>query len=216
MIQAVIFDMDGLMIDSEPIQSLSFETVIREYGKVPELHANGLVHETGVRGDKNWQAMKEKYNLPDEISVLRLKRRAVYEQILHKVKAMPGLYELIETLQNNNISTAIVTSSPRKHAEPILKQLNIIDYFNYIICGDEVEKGKPDPEGFAKASKMLAIEPEYCLVLEDAESGIIAAKAISMKAIAVPSPYTKHHNMKKADKIVGSLYDIKIDTIQSL
>lgn len=215
MVRAVLFDMDGLMIDSEPLQSLAFEAVIREYGKEPLLYDNGLVHEIGVRGDKNWLALMEKYDISEDITVLRSKRRAVYEQLVTQVEAMPGLHELLGLLKKNNVLAAVVTSSPRKHAEPILANLNISDHFTHIICGDEVEKGKPDPEGFLRASQLLEIHPQHCLVIEDAESGLRAAKLASMNTIAVPSKYTKHHDLQHADLVVESLHDISWDVIRS-
>ena len=217
MIKAVIFDMDGLMVNTEPLQSRSFEEVIKTYGKKPVLNEHGLVHRVGVRGDKNFQEMKIKYHIDEELMTLRQKRRVVYEKLLQEgVSAMPGLFSLLRILQEKDIPIAIASGSPRKHITIIAQHLHISNYFTVVISGEDVKHGKPDPECFIKASSALGLPVEECLVIEDAESGVHAAKQIGMKVIAIPSEYTKHHNLKKADMIGNSLEEITWDLLMSL
>lgn len=217
MIKAVIFDMDGLIIDSEPIQSEAFSQVIKAYGKTPILNKNGLVMITGIRADDNWKIIKEKYQIDEDISILRDKRRIVYINLLkNNLKAMPGLYNLLTLLQNKQIKMALVSSSTLPNILFVLEGLKIKEYFEIIISGDDVTKGKPDPECFILGSKRLDVKPENCLVLEDAESGVIAGKAAGMKVIAVPNQYTKNHDFSLADKVVDSLEKIDSKFLRSL
>lgn len=217
MIKAVIFDMDGLMIDTEPIQSQAFANVLRSYGKEPVINSNGLVHEVGVRGDKNFRTMKKKYDIDEEISTLRKKRRIAYETLLENgVSPLPGLFNLLKILKQKKIPLAIASGSPMKHIMIILEYIKIVDYFDVIISGEDVKEGKPNPECFIKASQQLKISYKECLVIEDAESGVNGAKKIGMKVIAIPSIYTQHHSMKNADKVYSSLEKVTWSTIEEL
>lgn len=217
MVKAVIFDMDGLMVDTEHLQSQSFVNVLREYGKEPVMELNGLVHKVGVRGDKNFLTMKKKYNIEADINTLRKKRRVVYEKLLEEgVNPMPGLIHLLKLLKTHNFPVAIASGSPKKHIMSIIEQIGISDYFKVIISGEDVTFSKPNPECFIKACQGLEVPAQECLVIEDAESGINGAKKIGMKVFAVPSKYTINHSLKKADKIFSSLYEITIKNIRSI
>lgn len=209
--------MDGLMVNTEPIQSEAFANTIRAYGKKPVLYANGLVHEIGVRADKNFAVMKAKYGLKETIEVLRKHRRLEYEKLLKKgVQPMPGLLYMLELLKRNTMRMAIASNSPYKPIKLIIDSLRITSYFDVITSGEEVQRGKPDPEIFEKTSQKLQLDPTECLVIEDAESGINGAKRIGMKVIAIPSIYTKHHNFDNADKVYSSIEEITITTIAEL
>lgn len=217
MVKAIIFDMDGLMVNTEPIQSEAFANTIRAYGKQPIPYVNGLVHEIGVRGDKNFAAMKIRYGIDEPIDVLRKRRRFEYEKLLAKgVGPMPGLLDLLALLRKNNVLIAIASNSPQKHIQLIIGSLGIKQYFNAITSGEEIQHGKPNPECFEKTSQKLKLPPEECLVIEDAESGVNGAKQIGMKVIAIPSIYTQHHIMDKADRVYSSLGDITWTTIKEL
>jgi HAD superfamily hydrolase (TIGR01509 family) len=217
MIKAIIFDMDGLMVDTEPIQSEAFANTIRAHGGIPIPHANGLVHEIGVRGDRNFAAMKIKYGIDESIDVLRNQRRREYEKLLARgIDPMPGLLRLLALLKDNSMRIAIASNSPRKHIQLITDTLGIAHYFDVVTSGEEAHHGKPDPEIFEKTSQKLRLDPTECLVIEDAQSGVDGAKQIGMKVIAIPSTYTNHHNMENADKIFPSLEKVTWATIQEL
>lgn len=209
MIKAVIFDMDGLIVDTEPIQSRAFENIIRSYGKEPIFYSNGLVHEIGIRGDKNFQAMKKRYNIKEEISILRKKRRIEYEKLLQKgINAMPGLIQLLELLKGKGIYIAIASNSPKKHIMSILDALGIDGYFDIIVSGEDVKEGKPNPECYIQAAQTLEVGTQDCLVLEDAQFGVMAAKSVGMQVIAIPTENTRQQDFSKADVILSSLEDI--------
>lgn len=205
------------MVNTEPIQSEAFANTIRAHGGEPVPHGNGLVHEIGVRGDKNFAAMKIKYGIDESIEVLRKHRRLEYEKILARgVDPMPGLLRLLILLKNNSMRIAVASNSPQKHIQLITDSLGIAHYFDAITSGEEVQHGKPDPEIFEKTSQKLSLNPLECLVIEDAQSGVDGAKQIGMKVIAIPSTYTKHHTMDNADKVLPSLENITWATIQEL
>lgn len=218
MIKAVIFDMDGLMIDSEPLNSKAISQVIMEYGKVPIVKKSGLVHTVGLKGDKIWEELAIIHKINESIEVLREKRRSVYLQILKttSITIMPGIKDLLMTFKKKNMPLALASNSPRKHIEFILKRLKLFHYFPVITTADEVTRPKPFADIYLKSAEKLQIDSSSCLVLEDSESGVIAGKGAGMKVIAVPNQYTKHQDFSKADLVTFSLENITWDISSQL
>jgi len=211
MIKAVIFDMDGLMIDSEKIQSKAFETLISIYKKKPILNTLGIIQTIGMTSKENWKRLKIKHNIDENLEKLINERRIIYEKLLSSnIKPMPGLIKLLKLLQNHNLKMAIASSSNLNIINLVLSNLQIKKYFQVITSGDEVKRSKPHPEIFLKTAKKINIDPKDCLVLEDSQLGVEAAIKAGMKVIAVPNKYTIKHNFSGADLIVNSLNENKI------
>lgn len=217
MIQAVIFDMDGLMVDTEPLHSLSYEMVLKEYGKTPiRDEKTGLLSRLGLMAHDNWLRLKESHGLEEDVETLKEKKRAAYRGLMEKgVTPMPGLHPLLEKLKGN-YKIGLASASIRIHILSILAQLNITEYFDAVVSGEDVARGKPDPEIFLLAARKLDVRPEDCVVLEDSEAGIQAAKAAGMHPIAVPNEYTREHNFEPADRIVDSLDKIDLELLKGL
>ena len=206
MIKAVIFDMDGVMIDSELVQSKAFEAVIKEYGKVPVYNESGVVHTIGIRSRENWEVIKKKHSIEEETDILIEKRRAIYGQLLEtEIKPMPGLLELLALLKKHKVKIALASSSNLKHIDLVLSRLNIRDYFEVIVSGDMVQKGKPFPDVFEETARRLRVLPAKCLVLEDTESGVNAAKDAGMNVIVIPNRFTQNQDFSNADLVINTL-----------
>ena len=217
MVKAVIFDMDGVMIDSEPIQSKAFAEVLKQYKKEPQYNEEGIVQTVGIRSRDNWERLKAKYNIDEETNILIEKRRQIYQKLLKsEIKPMPGLINFLKLLKKHNLKIAVASSSNIKHIMLVLSSLNIAYYFDVIVSGESVKKGKPYPDIFLETAVQLKITPVECLVLEDAELGVLAGKKAGMKVIAVPNKFTKKHDFSKADLIVDSLEKINWSIIKNL
>ena len=217
MIKAVIFDMDGLMIETEHLQSISYEEVIKEYGKKPIINENGIVHPVGITARNIWKLLKDKYSIKEDVEILLSKKQKKYIEILkEQIIAKKGLLKLIKILKAHNIKMAVASSSVLEHIKLIVSKLGVRQYFSVLISSEDLKRGKPYPDIFLKAAQNLDVKPSKCLVLEDAEPGVIAGKRANMKVIAVPNQYTKSHNLSKADLIVDSLEDIKWSTISKI
>jgi HAD superfamily hydrolase (TIGR01509 family) len=217
-IRGVVFDMDGLMFDTEPVMSKSYELLIKEYGKEPIFDPKtGLIHHIGL-GKVIAGLVKEKHGIEEDVEILRQKRRVIYYQILERdgLKTMPGLLKLLKLLKNKNISIALASNSPLKSILFNLRVSKVDKYFNEIISGENVNNHKPHPDVYLEAAKNLGLNPSECLALEDSQPGVESGKAAGMKVIAVPSKYTKHQDFSKADLIVNSLKDINWNIISSL
>lgn len=216
MIKAVIFDMDGLIVDSEPIQSKGFELLLREYNKKPIYHANGLIQIVGI--PDNSVQMKIKYNIDEKIEIIKQKRQRFYQKVLKSkvIKSMPGLNYLLKFLKQNNFKIAVATSSFFEDINVIFSKLKLFPYFDVLVSCEDVVKKKPAPDIYLKAAKRLNIKPAECLVLEDSETGVSAGKNAGMKVIAVPNKFTKNHDFSKADLIVKSLNNIDWKIISTI
>lgn len=216
-LKAAIFDMDGLMINTEPLQSQAYEAVLHDYGKEPILYSSGVVQKVGMREDENWKMLKEKYGLDEDIKTLMDKRYKVYHELLQdNLHAQPGLSQLLKLLAANHILMGIASSSPLEHIYLVLKGLKIEQYFTSITSSYEVPHGKPFPDVYLKAAEKMHIEPSSCIVFEDAESGVTAAKAAGMKVIAVPNEFTKDQDVSKADIVVDSLAAITWQLLEKI
>jgi HAD superfamily hydrolase (TIGR01509 family) len=217
MIKAVIFDMDGLMVNTEPIQNIAFSWLIEREHKKPIYHSNGLVHQVGINEKENVQILQSKYNLTGTLDNL-VEQRALYYQNLLKshVIPMPGLIEFITELRKSKIMLAVASSSIKENIMYVLKALKISQCFNVVVSGVEVSHGKPAPDIFLEAAKRLDTEPIHCVVIGDAENDVIAAKKANMAVIAVPNQYTANHDFSSANKVLHSLNEVTVSLIKSL
>jgi len=218
MIQAIIFDLDGLILDSEIIESQALIKFLIENGKTPELNPNGLVHDIGGAGEEYYIKFKEKYQLPHDAIEIRNQKRIYFEQLIKKGELKPydGVYELLDELKKNKYKLAIASNRFIGHINLILDTLQVSDDFDVIVGPGDDMKHKPHPDIYLETAKLLKIKPKNCLALEDTNRGITAAHAASMKVIAVPNKYTKEHDFSKADKVVDSLKQIDLQLIKNL
>lgn len=216
MIKAVLFDMDGVIIDSEPFESRAWEEVLLEYGKKP-LFENGLVHAVGASGEETFRQIMEKHELEEDIEVIKTKKRMYFKNIVLKEgKPMPGLIPLISLLRKNKIKTALVSNRIIEFVEIIVEKLKQQKSFEVVIGAQNSLRKKPFPDMYLYCAKMLRVSPKVCAVIEDSEIGVVSAKAAGMKVIAIPNKHTSHQDFSKADKIVKSLSEITLTMTQSL
>jgi HAD superfamily hydrolase (TIGR01509 family) len=207
MIQAILFDLDGLMFDSEPHSLASWEAVLQERGVVlDQLTIDSIL---GRRIDATARTLIDKYHLPDTVHGLADAKTAY--QIAHlagNVKPMPGLIELLDEIDRRGLQKAIASSGIRRYVEAVLRVNDLFDRFSVIITGDQVAHGKPAPDVFLAAARALNVEPQHCLVLEDAPTGVQAAKAAGMMCLAVPDRSVAQLDLSQADRVVTSLRDV--------
>jgi len=213
-LEAVIFDMDGLMVDSEHLHSRSFEVVLNRHGVKPKV--DDVIQTLGIGTPNNWKKLKKQYGLKASVDELSDQKHEVYDDLIPEIELMPGAKALFDDLQNSGIAVAVASGSSKHNIEKILNQLEISSYFSVIISGEELENAKPAPDIFLAAAKALGVEPKNCAVLEDAESGILAAKAADMLAVAVPNEFGKNEDFSKADHIFDSLEQLSAKKLKEL
>jgi HAD superfamily hydrolase (TIGR01509 family) len=186
MFDAVIFDMDGLMVDTEPLSRRAWDEALRPFNLT--LDDTTYQRMIGRRGDESVQIVLQTYDLPLTADALYRQKSAHYQQIRAQgVPVMAGLWPLLEAITMRQLPWAVATSSPRAHAEEILAQLNLSDQCRAIAAGDEVVRGKPAPDIYLLAAQRLGIAPERCLALEDSLPGSQAAVAAGMVTVVIPN-----------------------------
>ena len=209
MIKAVIFDLDGLLIDSEIISYKIYKEILHQFGYdfSIEEYAQNFSGKTEVRNVTN---LIDTYSLPWTIEIGLDNVLEIESKFLAKgVTLKPGAKELLSYLKNKCFKIAIASSSTEDRALTILRQHNIIEYFDEFVFGNEVKKGKPNPDIFLKACYKLSEKPEECLVLEDSEAGVQAAYSANIPTICIPDmklPNKHYLNMTKA--VLNSLEEV--------
>lgn len=180
---AVLWDMDGTLIDSEPYW-LASESAFAAAHDSNWGHDDGL----GVIGMSLYESsklLKERVGSPLEPQqIIDQITDGVLQQLEQSIPWRPGARELLKLLKENNVRTALVTGSMHRMAQKVADQIGF-DAFDVIIGGDDVVKGKPHPESYLKAASMLGVEPTHCIAFEDSLTGITAAEAAGTKAIGV-------------------------------
>lgn len=181
--QAVIFDLDGVLVDSEPAQGKASRDLFARYGKkYTERHGQEFL---GVRVREEIAILKRRWHLEPSVEMLLAQRRQIFERLLGSLELKPGARELLQQLAVRHIPLGLGTSSETWYVDRVMAKFNLRRYFKAIVTGDDVVKGKPDPEVYLKVARGLGVAPEECVVIEDAPSGAAAAKAAGMAVILI-------------------------------
>lgn len=185
--EAVVFDMDGVMFDSERIVQYSFNKAGEEMG-YGLLGDENICFTLGMNRAGRKAYFKEKYGQDFPYDAFQERYSEIYKEYVKRngLPVKPGLSELLEVLEKKGIPTAVATSSSRENALENLRRAGVLKKFRAVITGDMVKEAKPDPEIYQKACACLDIEPGRAMALEDAPKGIIAAKRAGMYAVFVP------------------------------
>ncbi|MDD5518353.1 MAG: beta-phosphoglucomutase family hydrolase [Candidatus Omnitrophica bacterium] len=212
-LKGVIFDMDGVVVNTVPLHFKAWKKMFSEYGKKftfkdYELKVDGIPRISGARAV-----------LP-ELSEERLEKAAAKKQkylleFLRKdgIKTYPDAVYLIKNLKKDKIKTAIITSS--KNCLYILRKAKIHKLFGVIITGNDIKRGKPYPDIFLLAAKKLGLKARECVVIEDAVLGIVAAKRARIKSVGIDR-YSKPARLKQADLIVNNLRKLSLSKLKRL
>ncbi len=184
MLRAVIFDMDGVIIDSQPYHFAVEEAMCREIGiEVSTEESHSFV---GMAGEKVWDYLKNKFGLQksiEELMAFENKARIEYFSSLENVKPIPGIVDLLEEINEHTIKTALASSSSIEVINIFISKLGLAHYFQHIISGNSVASGKPDPDIFIHTAQALQEAAADCVVIEDSANGVKAAKLAGMKCI---------------------------------
>ncbi|MEY4860803.1 MAG: hypothetical protein RL059_502 [Bacteroidota bacterium] len=189
--EAVIFDMDGVIIDSEPLWKIAMEEVFSGLGS--RLKKEDFQKTVGLRIDEviHYWNIKEQWGIPDESEVEEAIIIKMERLIAAKPAALEGVIDTLNYLKLRNIPVGLATSSSSRLIKVVLDKLEIKHLFNFVHSAEMEQYGKPHPAVYLTVAKKLAVLPEKCLVIEDSLNGIISAKAAKMTAVCIPEK--THH-----------------------
>jgi HAD superfamily hydrolase (TIGR01509 family) len=186
MIEAVIFDMDGLMLDTERLARRGWLAALEEFGA--SLTDEQYLRIVGRTATDSTAVLREMLGADFPVEQCRNRMRELYyaDATENGIPIKPGLVELVDFLKERSLKYAVATSTARELTIPKLQLTGLLSTFTTIVAGDEIKNGKPAPDIFLAAARSLGAEPEKCVVLEDSSYGIRAAHAAKMIPIMVP------------------------------
>jgi HAD superfamily hydrolase (TIGR01509 family) len=214
MIKALIFDLDGTLVNTEPmhyrawkqtllnngITQFSFETFMRFVGTSNETVARDYIESDNIR--------------KSEIELV-LEKQAFYLELIPEIELLPGVLEILAHYYGS-LRLAVASSSHKREIMAILEIHKLDSYFDLVIGGDMVKRRKPDPEIFLKVQQSLGVESCECIAFEDSEHGLNSAKNAAMYGVAIPNEFTRNHDFSRADLILTSLGELTDDKISAL
>ncbi|MDB5249234.1 MAG: haloacid dehalogenase superfamily protein [Segetibacter sp.] len=186
---AVLFDMDGVIVDSNPYHKLAFETFLQRH----DVFLTDDELKTRVYGRTNQEIMRFifKDNFSPERSVVWAEEKeAIFRELYQEVSPVKGLVPFLQNLKALNIKTAVGTSAPKLNLDFIFEKTNLLQYFDALLHAGDVQYGKPNPEIYLKAAALLKINPAGCIVIEDSLPGVKAGLDAGMKVIGITTTHT--------------------------
>lgn len=227
-IEAFIFDMDELMVDSFVYHGLVFAEVFKPHGIIWRGKGSQLTPEIeaplfGLSIKDVFEVLVDKFNLTGRADPTELLRQ-YNEQIIpvfkrEDIQPVPGLIALVEDIAKHKYKLALASSSKRAKIDVVLEKIALTDYFPVIVSGeDEIKHGKPAPDIFFRAAERLKVDPRHCVVFEDATNGVAAAKAAKMKCVGVHNQTVfqvvgKRQDLSQADMEAKGLQELSVAKI---
>ena len=209
--KAVIFDMDGTLIDSIKVHALSAIEACREF-KI-EVSVNDYIKEVGKSFEEIIQSISERkgFSLSSkEIEYLNQIKKQKFQEHIKDVKLLPGVKKILSYLKSKGIKTALASSSAKEEVNTILDFFDLRKFFDVVVTKEDVNRAKPNPEIFLKAAKLLNIDPKDSIVIEDSDYGIIAAKDGGFTAFGVLTGKSSREELVRAgaDMVFHNLVEL--------
>jgi HAD superfamily hydrolase (TIGR01509 family) len=212
-ITTVIFDLDGLLADTERLHCRAYQDALKCYGAALTETEYGEHWVRSGLGIADWVSIRGL--TVDPVAVRARKSERYLELVAISLQPMNGALALLQSLHGKK-TLALASSSYRDAVDAVLRGLDITHYFKAVISGLDVARVKPAPDIFLAAARAVGASPSECLVLEDAEKGVLAAYEAGMACIAVPNEHTRHHDFSRAIRVCASLNEITLELIEQL
>lgn len=216
MLKAVIFDMDGVISDTEPVYELASIQFLADRGI--HVDAEYLAQFIGTTNEFMWTSIMKDFGF--ELSVEECvdgvdEIRREYEKV-HGLQAIPGVIDLLKRCYDAKLLLAVASSSSMKEIHRVLDALNIRSFFTTIASGTQCEHSKPFPDVFLKAAKDLNVDPSECIVVEDAKNGVLAASRANMKSIGFANPNFGNQDLSLATLVVTDFSEVTVSVCEQL
>jgi len=215
MIQTVILDMDGVIIDSEPVYFEIDKQMFEELNIAVsfEEHCSYV----GTSSQNMWTAIITKHGISEQPAELMRKEYSLYLEHLANAKDLQpidGVVELIHELYKNNFKLVLASSSQMASIDIVLNKFKLDELFIAKVSGSELAHSKPHPEIFLRSARLIKSDPSECIVIEDSKNGVTAAKAAGMKCIGFLNPNSGNQDLKNADLVIHSFGELNADIVK--
>lgn len=214
MIKALIFDLDGTLVNTEPLHYRAWKKTLNRNG-VSQFTFDTFMRFVGTSNEKVAGDFIESDNIDRSVMDLVLEKQADYMNLISEIKLIAGTRDILEKY-HSTLRLAVASSSHKREIMAILEAHQLDNYFELVIGGDMVKRKKPDPEIYIKVQQALGVKPEECIAFEDSEHGVNSAKNAAMYGVAIPNEFTQDHDLSRADLILNSLAEMDDDKIAAL
>ncbi len=217
MIQTVIFDMDGVIVDTEPVHRYAYFQHFDEL-KIPVTEAM-FTSFTGNSTRNVFQILKEKFQLKEEVEDLIQRKRSLFNDAFDNKKdleLLEGVEKLIKVLYQNGIQLIVASSASKVTIERVFNRFGLHQYFSHIVSGEDFEKSKPHPAIFEYAAGLSSVPKENCIVIEDSTNGVKAAKAAGLFCVGYDSMHSKDQDLSSADLIINHFDILNLENVRNI
>jgi HAD superfamily hydrolase (TIGR01509 family) len=192
-IQAIVFDLDGLMVDSEPMSMKAWQKLLTEFGhSLEEKDYPSLI---GIDGDSTIKLLRQKMDIPlKNREIMDLHDRYWIAIVREEVQPVSGLFDLVKAFKSRDYKLGVASNSRSEYVHAVLDTIELKENFHCVLSADQVQRGKPAPDIYQAAAACLGVEPEVCLALEDSPTGLKSALAAGMRCIVVPNQKLLHES----------------------
>ncbi|WP_394759651.1 HAD family hydrolase [Flavobacterium sp.] len=214
MIQTVIFDMDGVIVDTEPVHHYAYNQHFAELNI--EVSNEMYASFTGNSTRNVFQKLKESFKLEHEVEDLILRKRHLFNNAFDTkpdLELIDGVHKLIQNLHSNKIQLIVASSASKSTINRVFNRFDLHQYFTHIVSGEDFPKSKPDPAIFLHAASLSIAPKDNCIVIEDSTNGIKAAKAAGIYCIGYDSVNSKLQDYSLADRIISHFDEVSFDKL---
>ncbi|NLY74170.1 MAG: HAD family phosphatase [Firmicutes bacterium] len=212
--KGVIFDMDGVIIDSEPVHVRLEKELLEEFGgDYSKIRPEDFM---GTTDAQMWSAFKAQFNIGLSVEEMINIKRERFIANLNQIPLVDGVLDFMASLRDSGCKLGLASSNNERAVEAVKNKFGLAEYIDVFVNGETVSKGKPHPEIFLTAAKLMGLKPEDCLVIEDSRNGVLAAKAAGMKCVGFRNKNSGAQDLSKADLIIGSYKDLTVKALKNL
>lgn len=214
--RAIIFDMDGVLVDSEPLFLNAINRLLVQEGVDPVSEAENQEFLIGTTIQETWRQLKLRRPLPLPAEAYMQRYDVIVREVMmQELAPQPGVRELIAACRQRGLPIAVASSSRHIWVDLKLAAIGLTGAFDLVLGGDDVVNGKPEPDIYLKAAAGLGIPPEQCVAIEDSPIGIAAAVASGAYTIAVRTDYTRHLDVSQAHAILETIEDFDLSLLST-